>query len=130
MLSLPSRLERVDDCEKSLSYVSPNCFNRYQEIVVRAEHGESTRAIRSQSRWFVCDLYTLALTVIGANLMNTTTFTIESVHGVKQTLVLGASGTFVVSTQSGKQTGPSEEAANGEDQRESPQGQVDPTTES
>ena len=78
----------------------------------------------------MCDLYTLALTVIGANLMNTTTFTIESVHGVKQTLVLGASGTFVVSTQSTKQTGPIEEDANGEDRRESPQGQVDPTTES
>ena len=62
--------------------------------------------------------------------MNTTTYTIESVHGVKQTLVLGASGTFVVSTQAGKPTGPSEEDVNSEDRGESPQSPVDPTTES
>ena len=38
-----------------------------------------------------CDIYTLHRPVIRASIMNTMTYTIESVHGVKQTLVLGPS---------------------------------------
>ncbi len=36
-----------------------------------------------------CDIYMSLRSVIRATIMNTMTFTIESVHGVKQTLVLG-----------------------------------------